>query len=178
MAWLHTVSYTQISPRHQMLWTSVTQPLHDIYSRWCVRYFAFTLILKPILSTETKRHKSYPKKYRKGTNFISGLDCLPCVSDLKTMMHSFAAETNEGLHGFAGLFVDSVLFSLIINLRETEVEELGASPGHDNTLAIQHTCAAACWATALGQSLSQHVEEVFHSAERPVPPIRRPWSQT
>lgn len=27
-----TVSYAQISPRHQILWTSITQPLHDIYS--------------------------------------------------------------------------------------------------------------------------------------------------
>ena len=73
--------------------------------------------------------------------------------------------------------VDSAVFSLIINLGETEVEERRASSGHDNTLTIQHTCAAACWAAASGHSLSQHVEEVFHSAERPVPPIRRPRSQ-
>ena len=64
--------------------------------------------------------------------------------------------------------VDSAVFSLIINPGETEVEELRASPGHDNTLTIQHTCGAACWAAASGQSLHQHVEEVFHSAERPV----------
>lgn len=51
------------------------------------------------------------------------------------------------------------------------MEELGASPAQDNTLTIQPTCAAACWATARGlEPLSQHVEEVFHSAERPAHP--------
>lgn len=73
--------------------------------------------------------------------------------------------------------VDLAVFSLIINLGETEVEGLEALPGYDNTLTIQHTCAAACWAAASGQNLSQHVEEVFHSAECPVPSIQQPWSQ-
>lgn len=64
--------------------------------------------------------------------------------------------------------MNSAVFSLIINLGETEVEVRRASPGHDNTLTIQHTCAAACWDAASGQKLSRHVEEVFHSAEGPL----------
>lgn len=73
--------------------------------------------------------------------------------------------------------MNPAVFSLIINLGETEVEERRASPGHDNTLTIQYTCAAACWDATSGQKLKQHVEEVFHSAEHPAPPTQQPWSQ-
>lgn len=76
-------------------------------------------------------------------------------------------------HKFVTVSMNSTVFSLIINLGETEVEE----PGHDNTLTIQCTCAAACWDAASGQKLDQHVEEVFHSAEHPVPAMQQPWSQ-
>lgn len=75
-----------------------------------------------------------------------------------------------------GLLMDSIVFSLIITLPETEVEELRVSPGHDNTSTIQHTCGVGWRAAAPGQSLRQHVEEVFHSAERPAPPMPRPRS--
>lgn len=78
MAWLHTVSYAQISRRHQMLWTSITQPLHDIYSHWCVRSVAFALELGTVLSTETQRYRSYPKKiqrwvFQDSFSFLKGM---------------------------------------------------------------------------------------------------------
>lgn len=73
--------------------------------------------------------------------------------------------------------VSSVVFSLITNQTGTEVEERRASPGHHNTLTIQCICAAPGWDAAPGQKLDRHVEEVFHSAERPAPPARRPRSQ-
>lgn len=59
-----TVSYAQISPRHQILWTSITQPLHDIYSHWCVRSFAFALALQTMLSADTQ-HCGYTPEYLK-----------------------------------------------------------------------------------------------------------------
>lgn len=68
-----TMSYAQISPRHQILWTSITQPLHDIYSHWCVRSFAFALAIQTTLSADTQ-HCGYTPEYlkKKKRAFLKG----------------------------------------------------------------------------------------------------------